>query len=190
MHDVFVGLGSNIDPESNLLRALDALAGCFGIRLVSSVYRSPPYGFVGEDFLNIVVMFESSDPPQQIEDALSAIEYSEGRTRAGSQVGPRTLDLDLLIYGHMVDPRLRLPRDDVLRYPFVVAPLAEIAPQLEEPLSGRPMLDAWSEMSAADISLERIGTVDCLLVGLPTDAAAAVDGEHLPGDVRRIADEK
>lgn len=190
MYDVYVGIGSNIDAESNLLRAIDTLSESYRLRSMSSVYRSPAYGFEGDDFLNLVIGLRTAAPAEAIDETLSAIEYSGGRRRGGAPLGPRTLDLDLLIYAEMVRPELKLPRDDILRYPFVLAPIAEIAPRLKDPLSGREMLAAWTEMSAVVVPLERIGDVSCLRSASPADTAPAVDGEHLPGDIRRVADQK
>jgi 2-amino-4-hydroxy-6-hydroxymethyldihydropteridine diphosphokinase len=156
MPEVFVGIGSNIDAELNLREALAKLRARFGEIEVSSVYRSPAFGFEGDDFLNIVVGFGTSLAAAEVDAALSAIEYAGGRVRAPSRFAPRTLDLDLLIHGGCVDPRQRLPRDDVLAYPFVLGPLAEIAPDLVHPIGGQRIADAWRVMRGR-VALERIG---------------------------------
>lgn len=174
--DVYVGIGSNIDPGKNLREALAAMAESFGQCRHSCVYQSPPYGFEGDDFLNMVVKFSSHVAPEIVEERLSAIEYSGGRKRNVHKSAPRTLDLDLLLYGQMVEPALRLPRDDVLRYPFVLAPLAEIAPGLEHPLTGQPMRAAWASMRTTAARIVRYGPSCLSDDGLPADAAAAVDG--------------
>ena len=181
MHDVFIGIGSNIDPAANLRVALDALGERFDLALLSSVYRSPAHGFTGDDFLNMVVGFRSKASPEIVEQDLYRIEYSGGRQRRARELSSRTLDLDLLLYGMLVDPTLKLPRDDTLQYPFVLAPFAEIAPEVVHPLSGSTMRAAWEEMSATNVSLTKLGGVGCLgsLLAtdlLPTDASAAVDG--------------
>lgn len=187
MVDVYVGLGSNVDPERHLRKAIAALRRRYGDLRCSSVYKSPAYGFTGDDFLNLVVGFETAAAAEQVEETLSAIESAGGRERRGPRFGPRSLDLDLLLYGCRVDPRQRLPRDDVLRYPFVLAPLAEIAPRLVHPLTGVSMADAWRAMATGGPRLQRLGALSEVL---PAGAAAAVDGDDLTGDIRRVADQE
>jgi len=146
MPDVFVGLGSNIAPEENLRWALGALRQHFGPLRTSSVYRSPAFGFAGPDFLNMVAAFDTSTGPDAVEAVLSTLENERGRNPS-DRSGSRTLDLDLLLYGARVDAPRRLPRADVLRYPFVLAPLAEMAPGLVHPVTGIPILAAWREIA-------------------------------------------
>lgn len=155
MFDVYVGLGSNIEPEANLRGAVHRLGAELGPLECSSVYRSPPYGFSGDDFLNMVVRFSSAAGPAGVETVLTRLEDAAGRSpeRAGS----RTLDLDLLLYGARVDARARLPRADVLEYPFVLAPLAELAPAARHPVTGRPLADAWAGMAARGEPLTLVG---------------------------------
>jgi len=156
MIDVYVGLGSNIEPADNLRRAIDTLGGHFGGLRCSSVYESPPYGFSGDDFLNLVTVFSTTLAAETIEEILSSIEHAGGRQRHGRS-GPRTLDLDLLLYGMRVNPDQRLPRDDVLRYPFVLAPLAELAPDLTHPVTACAIGAAWQRMAVEQPALQCLG---------------------------------
>jgi 2-amino-4-hydroxy-6-hydroxymethyldihydropteridine diphosphokinase len=158
MTEVFVGVGSNIDPRRHVELAVAELTECFGTLECSSVFRSPPFGFLGNDFLNLVVRFESRLSPGAIEETLTRIESAGGRRSTG-RGGSRTLDLDLLLVGQRVDARERLPRDDVLRYPFVLAPLAELAPRLRHPVTGISIAEAWNAMAATAGRLERDGVV-------------------------------
>lgn len=159
MPEVFVGCGSNLAPEDNLRRALTALEREFGQLTVSGVYESPAYGFDGPDFLNLVVGFTSAAGADAIEAVLSRLENDGGRGAARS--GSRTLDLDLLLYGCRVDAARRLPRADILRYPFVLAPLAEIAPELVHPLTGQRMAAAWADgLTAGLVTMTRRGRLD------------------------------
>lgn len=160
VHDVYVGIGSNIDPSKHLRDALEALECHFAAPVRSSLYRSPPYGFSGADFLNMVVVFASGEGPEAVEAVLSKIESEGGR--ALRRQGSRTLDLDLLLYGQRVDARRRLPREDVLRYPFVLAPLAEIAAHVAHPVTGERFDAAWRAMAAGEPPLERLGPVEHL----------------------------
>jgi 2-amino-4-hydroxy-6-hydroxymethyldihydropteridine diphosphokinase len=190
MPEVFVGVGSNMEPRPNLRFALEALGARFGALDCSSVYSSPPFGFEGADFLNMVVAFRSALAARVIDDVLSTIEHSRGRKRRDVRYASRTLDLDLLLFGTTVDADLRLPRDDIVHYPFVLAPLAEIAPGLVHPINGRSMEAAWARMQVCDGLLCKLGDTSCLYAESPADAAATVDGKNLSGHVRSVAHEK
>ena len=156
--EVYVGLGSNIRPAHHLREALRLLGAHFGRLRCSLVYESPPFGFSGDDFLNAVVGLQTGRPLEAIEDVLTAVERAQGRARR-SRAGSRTLDLDLLLYGMRVDPPRRLPRADVLEYPFVLAPLAELAPALPHPVTGMPLAEAWRRMAATHPPLRRRGAL-------------------------------
>lgn len=162
MPEVFVGFGSNIEPLLHLRDALNALRERFGELSCSSVYRSPPYGFVGDDFLNLVGVFLSDAGPEAVEAVLTSIEHAGGRIRSGARFTARTLDLDLLAYGACVVPALRLPRDDILRYPFVLAPLAELAPNFCHPVTGALAADAWDSAAASGPALRCLGRLEDL----------------------------
>lgn len=140
---VFVGLGSNLDdPRQHVLTALDALAQLEATRLsgVSSLYRSAPMTGPGVPpdqpaYINAVARLESALPATVLLDALQAIEAGHGRVRDGERWGPRTLDLDILLYGDQrIDtPRLRVPHPGLAERNFVLHPLAEIVPDLDIP---------------------------------------------------------
>jgi 2-amino-4-hydroxy-6-hydroxymethyldihydropteridine diphosphokinase len=159
MPEVFVGLGSNIEPEANLRWALRELTNRFGDLDRSSVYRSPAYGFEGPDFLNMVVGFATESSVDSVEAALSKLENVRGRDSA-DRAGSRTLDLDLLLYGQRVDAAKRLPRMDVLSYPFVLAPLADLAPALRHPVTGDVIGEAWRRASKRVATLTVLGELD------------------------------
>ena len=159
MPEVFVGFGSNLDAELNLRWALGELDRHFGACRRSGVYQSPALGFEGPDFLNMVVSFGVDSDADAVEEVLSALENERGRNVA-DRSGSRNLDLDLLLFGERVDARRRLPRADVLRYPFVLAPLAEIAPDLHHPVTGVRISDAWAACSEDVVALKLLGTLD------------------------------
>lgn len=151
MAQVYLGLGSNIDPEANLRIAIAALRRHYGDLAISNTYRNAAVGFEGDDFLNLVVGFDSDEQPLEIQRRIEAIHAMSGRQRGGARFASRPLDVDLLLYGELVidKPPLRLPRSDVLEYSFVLRPLAEIAPELVHPVTGRTMLDHWQECDTA-----------------------------------------
>lgn len=130
----YVGLGANLDdPAGQLRRALKALSNLPACRLLrhSSLYRTPPLGPPGQpDYVNAAALLETELTPLELLDALQGIERAQGRRRDGERWGPRTLDLDLLLFGSRVldSERLRLPHPQMHRRAFVLIPLAEIAP--------------------------------------------------------------
>ena len=181
--DIYVGVGSNINPESELRYGVECLRRDFGAIEVSSVYRSPAFGFVGDDFLNVVVKATTELDIAAVEARLDSIERSGERSSSG-RFAPRALDSDLLMYGDCVDARRRLPRDDVLQFPFVLGPLAEIMPDRLHPLDGRSFAAHWApRRTGAELEL----VCSYAELSLPADAASAVDGENLSGHVSGIA---
>ncbi len=140
----FVGIGSNLDdPRAQIRRAIAALAKIPRSALceVSSLYSSAPVGPADQpDYLNAVVRLNTRLAPEALLDQLQAIEAAQGRERDGLRWGPRTLDLDLLLYGDQVisSPRLSVPHPEMAKRSFVLYPLAEIAPDLVLP-DGTPL---------------------------------------------------
>jgi 2-amino-4-hydroxy-6-hydroxymethyldihydropteridine diphosphokinase len=144
MARAFVGLGSNLgDREANLRGAVEELRRLRGttVRAVSSFRDTAPVGIVDQPrFLNGAVELETELSPRALLDALLAIERSFGRDRDGVPAGgPRTLDLDLLIYGEaeIREPGLVVPHPRLAERAFVLEPLAELDPALEVPAKGR-----------------------------------------------------
>ncbi|MAY35782.1 MAG: 2-amino-4-hydroxy-6-hydroxymethyldihydropteridine diphosphokinase [Spongiibacteraceae bacterium] len=138
MQTCYIGLGSNLDdPRSQIARALAALAAHPSMELVctSSYYGSKAVG-PGEqpDFVNAVAELRTALEPLDLLHALQAIEQQQGRVRA-VRWGARTLDLDILLYGdlQLSSSELTLPHPRLQERPFVVVPLAEIAPELTLP---------------------------------------------------------
>ena len=139
----FIGLGSNLEnPCQQVRTALNELATLMLTRVsaVSSLYRSAPMlGMsVPTDqpaYINAVARLETQLSVTALLDALQAIEAQHGRVRSGERWGPRTLDLDILLYGDaQIDtPRLRVPHPGLAERNFVLQPLAEIAPTLDIP---------------------------------------------------------
>jgi len=150
MAKVYVGLGSNIDPEENLRFGIGELRARFGALELSNVYRNAAVGFDGDDFLNLVAGFESKASPAELHGMLMNIHDLVGRRRNESRYAPRTLDIDLLLYDDQVvdEPPIRLPRADVLRFSFVLGPLAEIAPELVHPETGLSLRRHWVQFDA------------------------------------------
>ena len=161
MATVYLGLGSNIDPEDNLHLGIAELRRRYGELQLSAVYRSHAVGFEGDDFLNLVACFESDDSPLAICEAIEVIHNLSDRERSGGKWEARTLDIDLLLYNDLVadEPPVRVPRDDILEYSFVLRPLAELAPDLVHPGTGRTMLEHWQNFDAECQPLEVVGVI-------------------------------
>jgi len=155
---VYLGLGSNIDPEENLRLGVKELRRRYGDLVISRTYQNAAVGFEGDDFWNLVVGFESDDGPASIHDEIEVIHRLAGRQRGTDQYSSRPLDIDLLLYGDLVidEPPLHLPRADVLAYSFVLRPLAELAPDLNHPGTGRTLGEHWQECDTAGHPLTRV----------------------------------
>lgn len=133
MTRAYVGIGSNIgEPRRQLQAALKELGGLPNTRLTatSGFYRSAPLGYLDQpEFLNAVVELETELPPEALLDNLQEIESAHGRQRSFAGA-PRTLDLDLLLYGDaaLATPRLTVPHPRMHQRAFVLRPLADVAP--------------------------------------------------------------
>ena len=134
MERAYIGLGSNLaEPQEQLHRALTALGELPGCHLVavSSLYASDPLGPADQPrYCNAVAALDTDLEPLQLLDALQAIEQAQGRERKAERWGPRTLDLDILLFGERLidEPRLTVPHYHLHARTFVLYPLAEIAP--------------------------------------------------------------
>ena len=145
-HTAYIALGANLDdPQASVRMALDELAQLpqSRLRASSSLYRTAPVGLAGQpDFINAVAEIATELNADRLLDELFAIERRFGRIRSEKN-GPRTLDLDLLLYDDLVcdTPHLHLPHPRLHLRAFVIVPLAEIAPDCRIP--GRGSAAAW-----------------------------------------------
>jgi len=142
MPRVFVSIGSNVDPEENVTRALRLLDDEAGIRGVSTFYRTPALDRPQDPpFVNGVVEVGDALGPFDLKKLLQKIERALGRERAADRYAPRTVDLDLLLYGDRVSSSdaVKLPHPDIRERRFVAIPLLELAPDLILPDSGTPL---------------------------------------------------
>ena len=143
MAQVFIGLGSNINPARNVARALRQLALHGRILGVSTVYRTPPEGRPEQPwYFNCVVALETTKTPLELkQDALRRIERELGRVRSADRYAARTIDLDLLLYDDLVVERddLTLPDPHVFQRAYLAHGVYELAPELALPGSGRPI---------------------------------------------------
>ncbi|MET0582607.1 MAG: 2-amino-4-hydroxy-6-hydroxymethyldihydropteridine diphosphokinase [Pseudoxanthomonas sp.] len=153
----YIGLGGNLgDAAATLRAAIDALAGLPQTRLLkaSSLYRTPAWGLERQpDFINGAAMLETQLDARALLHALLGIERDFGREReTGPRWGPRTLDLDLLLYAGAViaEPGLQVPHPHLHERAFALVPLLQIAPDILIPGQGRAQ-DALSSLDSSAI---------------------------------------
>ena len=161
MTTAYISIGSNVEPEANIRRGLELLREEYGELQLSPVYRSSAVGFEGDDFLNLVAAFGADEDVEQVAATLDEIENRCGRIRNGIRFGPRTLDLDLLLFGDEVidKPGLKIPRDEILSYAFVLRPLADLDPNGLHPTEGRDYASLWAERADTAQALTPVAAI-------------------------------
>lgn len=154
--DAYIGLGANLgDKRAALESAIQAMAAADAVRVVavSALYATAPVGGPGgqAQFLNAAARLETARAPLDLLDLLQDIETAHLRTRE-IRWGPRTLDLDILLYGdeEMATERLILPHPRLSERRFVLAPLADVAPDLVHPGLGASVSELLAKLDPAD----------------------------------------
>ncbi|HXE66055.1 MAG TPA: 2-amino-4-hydroxy-6-hydroxymethyldihydropteridine diphosphokinase [Rhodanobacteraceae bacterium] len=155
MAHVFLSLGSNVDAERHLADALRALRARFGAIEVSSTYRSAAVGFEGAAFLNNAAAFDCDVDRDDLRMWLRALEDASGRDRSLPRYADRTLDLDIALWCEGDRCATDLAREEFQRA-HVLAPLAELAPDLREPFTGTTLRKRWQELAPTLPKLERL----------------------------------
>jgi 2-amino-4-hydroxy-6-hydroxymethyldihydropteridine diphosphokinase len=161
MTDVYLAAGSNVRPEKYLARALRELAAAYGPLTLSPAYRNQAVGFSGDDFINLVVGFRTEDEVAAVRQQLQKIEADCDRPPHAPKWAPRTMDLDILLFGDLVsdEPGLKIPRPDLIKRPYMLRPIADIAPDVRHPISGKTMRELWESFegdahSMVEVSLD------------------------------------
>jgi 2-amino-4-hydroxy-6-hydroxymethyldihydropteridine diphosphokinase len=149
MARIYIGLGSNIDPEHNIASGLSALMEHFGRLTMSATYATEPVGFEGDEFYNLVVGCNSNDDVNVVVEVLKRIESSHGRKHNEPKYSSRMLDLDLLTFDDLVlqNEKISIPRVDISKYAFVLKPLAQIAPDTRHPETGVTYKVMWDRFA-------------------------------------------
>lgn len=151
MAKVYLSLGSNIDRYRHITAALDALHKEFGELQLSRVYESEAVGFDGDNFLNLVVGFETDLPLAGLAQQLREIEDRNGRRRDVPRFSARTLDIDILTYDQLVGTidGIELPRREILKNAFVLLPMVDIAAAELHPVLQTSYQQLWDEFDQA-----------------------------------------
>lgn len=158
----YISIGSNIDKEKHIPWAIRDLQEHFGPLILSGVYETEAVGFDGPPFFNLIAGFDSDLEVKAVGKILRQIETEHGRAREAYKFTPRTLDLDLILYGELIisEGRLQIPRDEILRYAFVLEPLAEIAPDLCHPVNHETYDELWKKFDKRNLQRTRFELSD------------------------------
>lgn len=150
MMRLFLGLGSNIEPAHYLPLGLTELESLLGTLRVSPVYEGAAVGFAGAPFWNLVVEARCALSVGDLQKAVRTIEYAHGRPKDASRFSPRSLDIDILMYGELcgVVDGVVLPRGEILENAFVLRPLAELAPEVVHPGVKSSFAELWRDYDA------------------------------------------
>ena len=174
-----IALGSNIEPRKNLPRALEKLRRRLTVTAVSHVYETAPVGAAGAaTFLNAAVRAVTHRSPENLKwRVLRPIETELGRVRTGDKNAPRTLDLDLVLYGSLVlrDPErgLTLPDPDLPRHAHLALPVADVAGELRHPVTGTTLAEiAEAFRDTPGVRVLRADEIDWPDAGPPDDPSA------------------
>ncbi|HEU0225409.1 MAG TPA: 2-amino-4-hydroxy-6-hydroxymethyldihydropteridine diphosphokinase [Steroidobacteraceae bacterium] len=161
MAEAYVAAGSNVRPRASLRRALALLRDEFPGLRASPAYANKAVGFEGDDFVNLVAAFATDRPLPEVLATLKAIERALGRVPGAPKWGPRTLDLDLLLYGDLIGrfDGATLPHRDLATRAWVLGPLAALEPGLRDPVTGERIGELWARFDRGahplvEISLE------------------------------------
>ena len=148
MNQIFIGVGSNVDREKNIVSCIMRLREAYVNFSMSPIYETSSMGFSGPNFYNLVCKFQTNEELQVLKLNLNKIEMDHGRTHGETKFSSRTLDIDILYYDSLVvdTDNITVPRDEIIRYDFVLRPLVDIAPDFIHPiekLTNQQILDTY-----------------------------------------------
>jgi len=164
----FISIGSNLDPEHNLARAIERLSRLGRLRGISGVYQNPAIGDRPQpDYLNAAVLLEVDRAPDALRAELRRIEAELGRVRTSDKNAPRTIDLDLSLLSDQIyrGPGFQIPDPGITRLPHLAIPLAELAPEFRHPELGETLAEIADRLRAGS-KLVRITDLSDELSGM------------------------
>ncbi len=152
---VALSLGSNIQPATNIKACLDVLLLSYSNLSLSSVFESEAVGFEGDNFLNMVVAFDTEESLEEIITRLKKIEDDCGRDRSQPRFSGRTLDIDVLLYGDKTGrhANIDLPRAEIIENAFVLWPLSQLAGERQHPVLKQSFKQLWEAYDKSSQSL-------------------------------------
>ena len=155
---VWVSIGSNIQPAAMIRAAARDLRQQFGPLILSPVYQTPATGFQGEDFYNLVAGFDTDCPLTDLRQCLRAIEAQNGRVRTAEKFCARTLDIDVMLYGSLISEAdgKPVPSPEILTYAFVLQPLADVIPDQLHPVLGVSYQRLWADFTGDQSQIRQI----------------------------------
>ena len=154
---ITISLGSNIEPQLNLEKAILEIAKFSTLEKTSKIYKSKSMGFEGNDFLNQVILCEVKVNLEETYCKLKKIEKEMGRVKNVNKFSDRLIDLDLLTFNDEIsEGKITLPHKDILKYSFVLVPFAEIYPEFVHPVNQKSIETLLKEKNSFLSEVEKI----------------------------------
>ena len=154
---ITIRLGSNIEPQLNLEKAIQEIAKFAALKKTSKIYKSKSMGFEGNDFLNQVILCEVKVDLEETYCKLKKIEKEMGRVKNVNKFSDRLIDLDLLTFNDEIsEGKITLPHKDILKYSFVLVPFAEIYPEFVHPVNQKSIEKLLKEKNSFLSEVEKI----------------------------------
>ena len=154
---ITISLGSNIEPQLNLEKAILEIAKFAALEKTSKIYKSKSMGFEGNDFLNQVILCEVKVDLEETYCKLKKIEKEMGRVKNVNKFSDRLIDLDLLTFNDEIsEGKITLPHKDILKYSFVLVPFAEIYPEFVHPVNQKSIETLLKEKNSFLSEVEKI----------------------------------
>ena len=154
---ITISLGSNIEPQLNLEKAIHEIAKFAALKKTSKIYKSKSMGFEGNDFLNQVILCEVEVDLEETYCKLKKIEKEMGRVKNVNKFSDRLIDLDLLTFNDEIsEGKITLPHKDILKYSFVLVPFAEIYPEFVHPVNQKSIEKLLKEKNSFLSEVEKI----------------------------------
>ena len=154
---ITISLGSNIEPQLNLEKAINEVAKFATLEKTSKIYKSKSVGFEGNDFLNQVILCEVKVELEETYFKLKKIEKKMGRVKNVNKFSDRLIDLDLLTFNDEIsEGKITLPHNDILKYSFVLVPFAEIYPEFIHPVNQKSIETLLKEKNSFLSEVEKI----------------------------------